>query len=348
VSCKPRYSPWYSVLETPDRYVSARLSTLLAFENEESRASLELTNYILLVGSYRHCTILFQLLQVSKRHSVERRNRLGVFHLSPRQVRDSEAARPDLVLNAKDYHFLLLGLIKDDREDRRHLWGEIASQVAKGHSTDWFYLKLALFCANSHAVEQLLATGWDANGPFWAYFMRPLKLAKDLANRKALDEPFKQNVKDLPKNVELLEQAGGHEGFIPKAGVLLRVYILFHLFVLPFIIGTPKSALGRAWKDRMGKAYFYVFMSLFCPLSPFLLSQEALWNFPSRTRLSFLYDYVVLPGMAISTYFVLPFLLFRCPFPYVAFFWGFGFFIFAWCTAKHKVYYISKLLGETT
>src|SRR6202034_2012275 len=120
---------------------------------------------------------------------------------------------------------------------RKHLWGEIVSQVAKGHSTDWYYLKLALFYANSHAVEQLLAIGWDANGPFWAYFIRPLRLAKVLAksNRtlpnfktaylksygKATEknipkywmfeqwfgERYEQKAKGILKNIELLEQA---------------------------------------------------------------------------------------------------------------------------------------------
>jgi hypothetical protein len=346
--------------QTPDPYVSARHFDLLDFDIEQPPASLELTNYILLVGSYKNCTVLFRLLQDSKQHLAERRNRLESFQLGSRQLYDWEAARPELFLSGKAYHFLLLGLIKADREDRKHLWGEIVSQVAKGHSTDWYYLKLALFYANSHAVEQLLAIGWDPNGPSWAYFIRPLRLAKVLAklNRESFGEAtekniarywkfehwfserYEQKVKGILKNIELLEQGGGYEGFLVKChGLLFPMYISFYLLVLPFTLGIPTSALGEALTDRMGKAYFYALMSLFWPPLPLVLSHEALWNFPSHEKYVYLSRYVYLPGLAISTYLVLPVLLFQGCFWVILlaawFFFG-GFLVVLWFMSRSQ------------
>ena len=67
-----------------------------------------------------------------------------------------EAAGSSLNVTNKPYHFLLVGLIKDDREDWRPLWAEAASQVAMGHTTGWYYLELAIFYANGHA-------NWEAS-----------------------------------------------------------------------------------------------------------------------------------------------------------------------------------------
>lgn len=94
-----------------------------------------------------------------------------------------ESAGPDWIhcrLTPKEYYCLVLGNVVLDRDDRRHLWELIGTQINMGHPRNMYYLRLALRHGNTQAVTQLLDLGWQANGPWWATFISPLCLSTRL------------------------------------------------------------------------------------------------------------------------------------------------------------------------
>jgi hypothetical protein len=102
---------------------------------------------------------------------------------------DSNRARAsqwdDLWLPTAAYHSLLRGQIEWPNEDREALWDVVLSHANRGYSRNWWYLKHALFYGNTFAVRKLLESGWNANGPGWAFLSPPLGLAIRLRDTSA-------------------------------------------------------------------------------------------------------------------------------------------------------------------
>lgn len=137
-----------------------------------------LSEYILLVGSYKHCAFLLKHL-----HGM-RSSGKGISYWTTTSAQSSsikiEDGTPKWLhcrLTSREYFCLLLGNLVRDREDRRQLWDLIRAQTSNGHPKHMFYLRLALRHGNNLALTQLLDLGWQVNGPFWAMFMTPLGLS---------------------------------------------------------------------------------------------------------------------------------------------------------------------------
>ncbi|KAH0541251.1 hypothetical protein FGG08_004256 [Glutinoglossum americanum] len=278
--------------------------------------SFPLIHYILLIGSYKHCAYLLRILQETGRSSAKG-HRLSIRRQRRTATVTSEAGLggwDSLRLQHQEYHFLL---------DRAALWGVVSSQVAQGHSTDWYYLRLALFYANKRAVEELLERGWNANGPIWACFITPLMLAKRLlatgadcilptpaGARKIRYGPHgvphgssigkweKRYAAGRPSNLEAnvntLERKGG---YVPR--IYKFQYVLWGLYYLFYVVALP-LALGSNPKIGIGWAYGYVGVALTLPPVPVLFLARYLWNQPgssysfSVVLLIAVYDFIVL------------------------------------------------------
>ena len=141
---------------------------------------IPLIQLILLVGSHKHCIFLLKELCRTRRRSVfdklAESDQQAVW-ISHGTVEQGTSEWKRCQLSPQEYHMLLTGLIKNNRQDRKGLWDTIGIQVHYGQSKDVYYLRLAISCANDYAVEKLLECGWSMNGPLPSRIFSPLLLA---------------------------------------------------------------------------------------------------------------------------------------------------------------------------
>ena len=180
--------------ETLGNYTAPSGSFLLSCDFVPIPSALPLPDYILLVGSYRHCSELMRFLQSSRSALPVENARIGKSHLlgwsAPLQRTNpatlesgSDAAASswrDHPLRPSEYDSLLVSLIKEDRNDRRDLWQVVTAQVDGGQPRKSHYVNLALFYANPRALEALFDNKWSVEGPKYFPIASPRSLALKL------------------------------------------------------------------------------------------------------------------------------------------------------------------------
>ena len=329
-------------------------SYLLKFDTEPIPEFLSLIKYILFVGSYHSCRYIFHILLNTRNGGASSRQGMSAAHQSA--TLDTEAGRTGwsgLKLRNEEYHIMLTGLIKDNREDRYPLWSVVSSQAAQGHSTDWYYLRLALFYANNRAVKELLRCGWSVNGPSWAYFMTPLLLATrlvtsqnlvlpslDIARKKGygkypptsqrntptdysfselFNERYSHRLTNLQENIKTLKQNGAYApalALVENDGFWVwfwLFYFLLYFLVLPLAVGFATHIRGLARPQVVGWMYAYAVLATLLPPLRVLLSIQAVWHQPTPNRFHWLASYIVLPVLWLSNNIGLVLFLFYLP-----------------------------------
>ena len=176
-----------------------------------------------------------------------------------------------------------MGLIKVNRTDRLPLWDVVTSQVAQGHTVNWYYLCLALFESNEVAVKELLARGWAVNGPPWARFMTPLDLAKRLNARSSI-----AILKDHGATSSIFHQDQGKLLFF-------FLYPAVYLVVIPniFIFATPIPNLSQG--QTAGRAYLYSLTAMTSVPLPYFFTVKWLWGRPKSHFYTWFLRYLVAP-----------------------------------------------------
>ena len=175
--------------ETLGNYTAPSKSYLLSYDSVPIPRALPLPDYILLVGSYKHCSELMRFLQSSRPAKPEENAGNGKSSLlgfsAPLQMHESGSDTAagswrDHLLRPSEYNSLLVGLIKNDRNDRRDLWQVVTAQVDGGQPRKGHYINLALFYANHRALEELLYNNWSVDPPKYFPIASPRSLALKL------------------------------------------------------------------------------------------------------------------------------------------------------------------------
>ncbi len=243
---------------------------------------LPLIHYILLLGSYKQCSFLLRFLQETRLRRLPKRRRC-IYHRYQSRSMDGEITWGNLSLTAQEYHYLLFGLIQEDRRDRRPLWDVVTSQVAKGHTVNWYYLRLALFNSNDFAVKELLARGWCVNGPLWARFMTPLDLA-ERSNRRT--------------SVAILKNHGAKGTILHKnlgRYLIIVIYPAIYILVIPLSLIFANPIPDWSNSQKVSGAYGYSFAAMICVPLPYFFSAKWLWNRPGSHWYTWIIRYIVAP-----------------------------------------------------
>jgi hypothetical protein len=282
---------------------------------------LPLRLYVLLVGSYQSCAYLFRNLHKSRSRMLRRSSKIA-----------SEASRAEtatlhwseLTLGQEEFHMLLVGLIQDNKPDRYPLWEVIASQLERGQPRRWKYFVMALYYANTKALEELLRLGWNANGGSLLYFCPPLSFAKYLRSHntfyptthsESLYPRLKsQKQKGLEENVRLLQQHSSRH-MPPWFKFLLNWYIVLavaaYVLVIPLTAAytfhpkclTRSQFLGRLWTVSVIAGVAPPLIGFFVPAT--------MYNLPGAGRSSLISSYTFLLLLWLFHHFVLPYVIFR-------------------------------------
>ncbi|KAI9761607.1 MAG: hypothetical protein M1840_001747 [Geoglossum simile] len=330
-----------------DTTQSPSRSYLLDVDTEPPPLSLSLTEYILLVGSYKSCAYLLRVLQKDRDRPSTTVHRFGI-HCQQRTAtvtsEEGWSGWGGLRLTPQEYQSLLTGLIKDDREDRLALWEVVSSQVQQGHTTDWYNLRLALFYGNSTAVKELLGRGWSANGPAWAHFITPLRLAMNLHRhgpgsvlpnfkdpywrcsgpnktpqtpgllsfQESYEEKYnKQNAKresNLLANVIELKRNGGYVSRIYQHQIPPWMFcLIFYSAVFPLTLAFALKISPLNLRQRIG--FMYLNSVIAAALPPLFLpfSTSTVWRKPMDSTCK-IASYVVFPLLWVGNHVGLPFL----------------------------------------
>ena len=262
-------------------------------------SSPTLLEYVLLVGSYRHCRFLLEHLHAS------RSTKKGI-HLTSTKSKSSLTVKAEAgirnhwehcQLTPKEFWCLMLGNIVREREDREDLWNVIHAQVSDGHVKKMVYLRLAIRHGTKKALVQLLDMGWQVNGPFWAYFMTPYSLSTcmerqtnrilhhapenwanprwgDLDTHKGVFKQYKKqqekiyaNYRQLAKQMSgILKERGGK---MPKCVLWLRndrtylqatvLYALMYGLFLPLILTFSTGPYWK-WRKPLGQKLAWMYL----------------------------------------------------------------------------------------
>ena len=185
-------TPFYTRRRDAQNYPPALFSPLLPgapgiFTKAPTSSRMPLLQLVLLIGSCDSCKFLLrELCRLEKRKIMSSGSSYQRSEdRSPNNLEEGIPGWKRCMLTAHEYHLLLSGLIKQDRPDRYDLWNIVGQQVHYGKPTDIYYLRLALFFSNYHALRHLLKCGWSPNGPWWFRLFPPLLLA--IANTKSLE-----------------------------------------------------------------------------------------------------------------------------------------------------------------
>ena len=311
-----------------------------------------LIEYILFLGSYRQAVFILRHLQgVGGRKPPRRKFRPWCRH----SCKDSDGASiwDDLTLTNQEYHALLSGLIQANRNDRVQLWEVVSSQKAKGHPTHWYYLRLAIFYANSRAVEELLERGWTINDSIWVYpwtllgeacwmasdadmgvfpaYQKLWKMNQQVhdtryyCSRRWLDEAVALRKKDAETNVATLRE---HHAFpsISNGSLMLSLiifgYLAIYLGALPAILYTRHVLPHLSDLSRLGWVYAYSLLAMLFPPPPLIFGVHWLWNQPGKRRLKSAIRYRILPAICLVNHVGLLMALIRGNTTALGFFWG--------------------------
>lgn len=330
-------------------YSSSANSFLLGSDIEPIPEYLPLIQYVLLAGSYKSCAYLLQNL-VDSRQVRQSPRRTSRFQLRRRSTPSEERAWTrwsTLILSTREYHFMLVGLVKDDRKDRYSLWDVVGSQVEKGHSTHWYYLRLALFYANSMALRKLLQLGWNVNGPPWAVLITPLMLAKRLESSrddvlpsleiayKKLQGPrskagaleyinfsnsfnarYSTRSSKLTENVKILQENGAYSPPLLESRVfrfwIWVSYSAFYLLFFPLTLGFKLDCKHVSRRSTIGWMYLgSIIAALMVPCV--LHSTTLLWNRPRSRKYYQIVDYYFLPILWLGNHVSPPLILYFGP-----------------------------------
>jgi len=154
---------------------------------------MPLPQFILLTGSSGDCQFVQELRIEAGRQAHQQRTR-GPCRLPSQNCHGTELDEFNLEsaeevwtwrdhpLSLTEFHWLLVGLIAEDRRSREPLWELVKHQLElQRHGTrlsaDSYYVRLAVMYANHRAMAQLLDRGWNMNGGMAGLFCSPLGLA---------------------------------------------------------------------------------------------------------------------------------------------------------------------------
>jgi hypothetical protein len=270
-----------------------------------------LPEYILLVGSYKHCAFLLRHLQPLGSTSKG-------YYLTSNKSKSSDLKVERGVgpwwihcrLSPKEYYCLLLGNLVRDREDRQSLWDVIRAQVSDGHAKSMTHLWLAIRHGNNKALVELLNLGWQVNGPFWAYFMTPYRLSTrmerkaryelryhspidlsprwgDLDTHKGVFNMYVKQQKELNENFEEVTKQNSETlrdrgGRLPRVvlwfrndRIFLRLIVLYafiYALFLPFLIAYATGTYWKWIKPKEQKLAWMYIWSLLAVVNPPVVS----------------------------------------------------------------------------
>ena len=277
------------------------------------------SEYLLLVGSYKHFRFLlenFHLVKTSDDSSSSAVSKI------PSPTIQAEAGVPkDWThhhLTPKEFWCVMLGNLVNNREDREGLWDVIRAQVADGHAKKIVYLRLAIKYGNHKALVQLLEMGWSVNGPFWAYCMTPLRLSTRMEQEfqyqrpdydmdrpkwghmdthKRVYEEFLKKQSEIfqgfkyltQKNSETLKSQGGR---MPKFVSWLRngrfklwsliLYLLLYVVVLPLVLAFGTGPYW-VWQKPVSQKLAWMYLwSISAVLFPPILLFKSIHFFTSQ------------------------------------------------------------------
>jgi hypothetical protein len=257
-----------------------------------------LPEYILLVGSYNHCRFLLSRLhrlRVAKHNARPFATKSQPSLASNEELGISEDWQR-CQLTFKEFWCLMLGNLVREREDREQLWDVIRVQVSCGHAKKMVYMRLAIRHGTNKALIRLLDMGWQVNGPFWAYFMTPYRLATrmerqarllrsyhapigwdsprwgDLDTHKGVFEEYKKEQEKIHANygnlaaqnsATLKERGGRMPGFVlwfRNDRFYLWAVVLYYLLYALFLPVLLAYVTGPYWRWRQTSEYKLLWM----------------------------------------------------------------------------------------
>ncbi|KAK3998018.1 hypothetical protein QBC44DRAFT_392478 [Cladorrhinum sp. PSN332] len=289
--------PFADRLRASQSYTATSNCPLLKWDAIMPVEPMPLPQFILLAGSNGDCQFLQELRIQDAKQAHQQRTR-SPDQLPSQQCHGAALDEDDLdsadedwtwrdhPISLTEFHWLLVGLIAEDRPAREPLWELVKHQLELQRrgtrlSADAYYVRLAVMYANHRALAQLLNNGWNMNGGMAGLFCSPLQLALciEKAGLMLPIEPHKcynlgclrlpqnnfatltdRNKNSLGQSISLLRARGGTGrprilSFLldsPLAGMTLTGLILvIHLVVLPLGIGfafQPEAPEARRLK----------------------------------------------------------------------------------------------------
>lgn len=258
-----------------------------------------LPELVLMVGSYGHCRYVLQHLHQQRppRMPSARKAHLASGEADTGLVNDWERCR----LTEKEFWCLMLGNLIRERPDREALWVVIGTQVTgapgfRKMPKSMVYLNMAIRYGSKSALVHMIDLGWQVNGPWWAYFMTPYRLATrtertsweleylrdpdipqwgNMDSHRGVYEAFRleqaklyQDYKKITKeNSEFLESKGGKMPWFVlwfrQKGIVLWAniaYAVLYGILLPIILAFatgPYWAWPKPSSQKLAWAYLW-------------------------------------------------------------------------------------------
>ncbi len=161
------------------------LDRVIKWEEEffATRVTLKYRNEVdevLRLGSYEQVQFVLKRLLPLRRCQTARKYKTSAKEGKCHTQEDGIPEWTKCPLSGEEYQSLLFGTIGEFRPDREDLWNVIQEQINLGHSTSMYYLRHAIIRGDTDALQEMLSRGWHANGPFWAFFMRPLQYCQQV------------------------------------------------------------------------------------------------------------------------------------------------------------------------
>jgi hypothetical protein len=289
--------PFADRLRASQSYTATSNCPLLKSDAIMPVEPMPLPQFILLAGSNGDCQFLQELRIQDAKQAHQQRTR-SPCKLPSQQCHGAALGEDDLdsadedwtwrdhPISSTEFHWLLVGLIAEDRPAREPLWELVKHQLELQRrgtrlSADAYYVRLAVMYANHRALAQLLNNGWNMNGGMAGLFCSPLQLALciEKAGLMLPIEPHKcynlgclrlpqnnfatltdEKKNSLGQSISLLGARGGTGRprvlslllDSPLAGMTLTgIALVIHLVVLPLGIGfafQPEAPEARRLK----------------------------------------------------------------------------------------------------